>query len=211
MGSLGFSLPNISPEGSDPGSPLVQNLMSTRDRTNSLLPQFLQAGAQQGNLGRGLIGQAQGLAAPAGGFMQQFLNPSHQMLSQLFNPAKQAMADATQAKTQEIANTAPRGGGKNSEMAKLPYQQIGAQNQLYGQAPQLGFQAASGLSGLAGMFGNLGTSQTGQGIQQQGLGLSANEQVLQSLLGQRQQNTSTDNNNRSLLTQGLGQMAGLLL
>ena len=177
----------------------------------------------------GMQTTASGTSAMAPGldYLTRLVKGDQADVNQAIAPEEQRLNDQYSA-IRNMISSGPRGGGKEAALAAAPYQKADTEAGLISQkrqaaAGELG-QEASTLAGIGLEESQLGLGVGSQGLQESGLGLNIGELGLnesqlglgESSLGitetlagltaaltQRGQNVNQQNNNLTLLTQGL--------
>jgi len=204
MAAAGFALPGVNPEPID-GDSLTKYLRASTNQTGSLLPQFLQQGANQFNSGQGILNQGVGNVNAATGFFSPLLNGNRAQMTNMLAPEIGQINQANQQKMNEIATLDPRGGGRNSALVQQEFAPLEQTNQLL---QTIRPQAAGQMGALGQLLAQIGGQQQQQGLSQYGLGLECNNQLLQTLLGRRGQNVTESGQNKQLASSLTGDVIG---
>lgn len=163
----------------------------------------------------GMQTTASGTSAMAPGldYLTRLVKGDQADVNQAIAPEEQRLNDQYSA-IRNMISSGPRGGGKEAALAAAPYQKADTEAGLISQkrqaaAGELGQEASTlagiGLqeSGLGLNIGELGLNESQLGLGESSLGITETLSGLTAALTQRGQNVNQQNNNLTLLTQGL--------
>lgn len=118
-------------------------------------------GGQQYDLGRSTTQEGMDNLRTAGDWYKRLLAGDTTELMKSVQPQADVIGQQFQ-NVRNMISTQPRGGGKTSELAHLPVEQIKALSNLISGSSD---NAAQGLGGLAGKMLGVGEAETGRGVQ----------------------------------------------
>ncbi len=163
----------------------------------------------------GMQTTASGTSAMAPGldYLTRLVKGDQADVNQAIAPEEQRLNDQYSA-IRNMISSGPRGGGKEAALAAAPYQKADTEAGLISQkrqaaAGELGQEASTlagiGLqeSGLGLNIGELGLNESQLGLGESSLGITETLAGMTAALTQRGQNVNQQNNNLTLLTQGL--------
>jgi len=123
------------------------------------------------------VGRAEEAWEPALGFLKALLYGDQEAVSQAIGPARSRIISQYDAARKQIAEFAPRGGGRSELLAELPFRQAGEIGRLTQEART---EAAKELTDLGSLYAQLSG-------QQLGLAESATGRALMAALAKREQ------------------------
>jgi hypothetical protein len=147
----------------------------------------INAAQQAFPTGMNLLSRAAQALGPVQNFFGGILGNRGQAM-QAAAPAINQMNQGYAAQNAAQQALMPRGGGRSTLMAQMPYQQMG---NILSYIQNLRNTAASGLQGVAGTMGGIGSSAIGGATQALNAATSAGSNLLQNAQLQQQLNRQT--------------------
>jgi len=120
-----------------------------------------EIGGQQYGLGRDTTSKGMDTLAPAGEYFKRLLGGDSNEAMKAIQPQADAIGQQFQ-NVRDMISTQPRGGGKTSELARLPVEQIRILSNLISGARG---GAAQGLESIGSKYLDTGQQQIGRSLQ----------------------------------------------
>lgn len=143
------------------------------------------------------VGRAEEAWEPALGFFKALLYGDQEAMNQAIGPARSRIISQYDAARKQVAEFAPRGGGRSELLAELPFREAGEIGRLTQEARA---GAAKDLTGLGALYGQLGTEELR-------LAEGATADSLRAALLKRQQEIAK----KTDLGKGLGSLLAMLI